>query len=311
MSSRPFSEKYRVEEIGVENALVKLLPIVREAGVLALKLQPRIKSVPAPRQKRTGSPFADALTAVDVLVEDRIGTAALMFEDVSFFGEEHAVDQISRFFPSDAPFVVTLDPVNGTRWYQDGLSHFEIILTICNRAYDILGTIIYLPATDVAFVSFVGRLEDRRCQRVTFEDSPSNTRPLIVRAGDHALPANAPKLLYLDSVYAPHKGIARAAGYDVVYPWLDYAGQKDWAHASHGVLTGLCRGIMNPRANLIDSGAFAFAVDCAGGRSHWADLDRETKRYAYMLSAADQEAYNVMGEILEAHREAQLNPPST
>ncbi len=300
----------RIGDIGIARALEEIMPHVREAGQLALKLQPRIKEVAAPKQKRTGSPFADALTAVDVLVEDRIGTAVLqLFADVGFFGEEHAADQISRFFPKGAPFIATLDPVNGTRWYQDGLPHFEIILMICNRAYEVLGTIIYLPATDVAYVSYVDMFTTRRCQHVIFDDTPG--RPLRTIGCDYVLPKTAPKLLYLDAAYAPHEGIARAAGYDVVYPWRDYAGQKDWAYASHGVLTGLCLGIMNPRASLIDSGAFAFAVDCAGGRSHSADLDRETKRYAYMLSAANLEASNVMGEILAAYQDAQRDPPLT
>lgn len=291
-------QRLRIEDIGAELALYKILPHVREAGQFARELQPHLPSLPQLPGKG-GRTFEDALTRADLIVEEMVGTAVWrQFRDTSFYGEEYERDHVSGLFPKRQPYLVTLDPINSTKWYATGLPQYEVIVAICDRDYDIRGALVYRPAHDDAFMGYADASGQLHARHVRYADRYS-PRPNAV---PFVLPANAAKVLYLDVIYGDEADLVRDAGYEPVFPWRDYAGQSDWPHASHGLFTGLCRGVTNPKSQLIDAGAFAFIGQCAGGKTYSGGLDRETRRYEWLISAADQEAANLMSDVHEAYQ---------
>lgn len=288
--------RFKIADIGVEAALRKLLPFVRSAGRLAHRLQPQIKAMG--RGEKGGSFFASALTAADLLLEDRLGGDILgLFRDARFYGEEHQIDQISRFFPDDAPFIITLDPINGTAYYRDGLPQYEEIVTICDHNWEMMGSLVYLPAEDRGYIAYLDRFETPHVQR--FGVSGGRQPQAEFAFTPYRLPTDSARAVYLDEAYSVRAHIVEAAGYEAIFPWRDYRGQPDWKHASSGILTGLCRGILNPNAQIIDAEAFGFIAAAAGGHWEAGVLDRETKRYEYGLSATDLEVTELLRRVME------------
>lgn len=283
---------YRIADIGVAQALYALVPYVRSAGRLAAALQPAI-ATRADKTEKGGSPFASALTDADLLIEDRLGSDLFMlFSDASFHGEEHSNDRISRYIPDDRHFVITLDPINGTLYYRDCLPQYETIITVCDRAWNMVGAIVYRPALDEIFLGYDWNGQCRATRSVYQGETCILTEELSIPNID------APKVVYLDRHYSDAEDLVRRAGYTPIFPWRDYAGQKDWPHASCNLLSGRCRGILQPRAPLIDSKAFGFIAECAGGIWKAGPLDTSTLLYDYGLSATNEDAAAVLKSLL-------------
>ena len=293
-------ERSSIGSIGVEAAMRRLLPCLRRAGRIAVTLQPLLAH--DVQEEKGGTLFASALTAADLLIENQFGADVLqLFSDVGFYGEEFDRDLISSFFPKEADFYITLDPINSTAYFRDGLPQYEVLMSICDRRWRMLGAIAYLPAQDEAYIAYVSR--GRPHASVTkfyprsLEDVTTTSRVLTLTPINSA----QSKLVYLDAKYSAQESLVRDWGYMPVFPWRDYRREhaSTWVHASHAVLTSQCCGIMNPHAQLIDAGVFGFIARCAGGFWDVGTFDAQTMRYAYGLSAADAKTHELLHEVRE------------
>lgn len=114
-----------------------LLPYLRTAGAYAQQVQSRIAQQPD-KDFNPENFFATALSDADLSVQTFIEVALLAhFPDVRFFGEEHAQTYNTKYFRSihlgpAGDYLITLDPIDGTKFYLDGHDNYQVILTVCN-----------------------------------------------------------------------------------------------------------------------------------------------------------------------------------
>lgn len=292
------SMKHRIciKRDGVRVAIQTLLPRVREAGQLAAALQPLIQKTDAPPQKEGEHIGHTSLTHADILLEDRLGSDVLMlFEDASFFGEEHAHDRISRFIPMDHPFIITVDPINGTWMYSGGLPLYETIVTICDRDWNILGAIVYRPIFDEAFIAW-NEGGSAQTQHVHWNDMVVTVQDVDLSKRD------VPARLHLDRAWHPHESLLRNAGCELVDIWSDYAGQMDWPYSQADVLLGKCRAMAwkGRWSTFIDAAVFCFVVECAKGVWRRGSLDREKLVYSYTIAATDVATADLLEGLIDS-----------
>jgi fructose-1,6-bisphosphatase/inositol monophosphatase family enzyme len=274
-------------EVGVRRTFEILEPCIRQAGELALAMQPLVGQRGTELDKG-GDRFGTALTDTDLLIEDRLGADILrLFKDLSFHGEEHAGDRVSRYVPQDRPFILTLDPINSTATYRDGSTHFEIIMTICDRKWNMLGALAYLPASDTIFI---GR--NLGGGKEAYHKTKGCPGDLYIRE------STAPNIVYLSAAFTDKADIVRRAGYEAVFPWRDYDGQPDWPYASCDILKKRCRGILQMDAQVIDSKAFGFIGQCANGIWEEGSFVPEKLKYSYGLSASDKRTADLLRSLL-------------
>lgn len=116
--------------------LEDLLPPLQTAAAYAHQIQSRITSRPAKDQSE--SFFAAALTDADLSVQNLVEVALLgMFPQIRFYGEEHEQSLNTQYFRAidlgpAGDYLVTLDPIDGTQFYLDGHSNYQIILGVLN-----------------------------------------------------------------------------------------------------------------------------------------------------------------------------------
>jgi len=124
-------------------------PFVVHAGQYALNVQNRIGKKPP--KNGWDDPFSAALTDADLSVQGFIEGALLArYPQIAFFGEEHESSLNMKYFTKETPLTVFLDPIDGTRFFQDNLDNFNVILTIADRQR-ILGAACYVPGHDKFF----------------------------------------------------------------------------------------------------------------------------------------------------------------
>ncbi|MEL6129631.1 MAG: inositol monophosphatase family protein [Cyanobacteria bacterium J06628_4] len=165
--------------------LSALLPHLKVAAGYAAKIQTSIGVQPdkvAPQNNF----FAEALTDADLSIQTFIEVTLLsLFPNIRFYGEEFEKTYNTKYFrsielgPQD-DYLVTLDPIDGTRFYMDGHPNYQIILTILN-ADGFEAVIALSPALDRFYYSlrgqgtFAGSLADDldSCQPLKIE-TPKN-----------------------------------------------------------------------------------------------------------------------------------------
>ncbi|MEO0430514.1 MAG: inositol monophosphatase family protein [Cyanobacteria bacterium J06656_5] len=165
--------------------LSALLPHLKVAAGYAAKIQASIGIQPdkiAPQNNF----FAEALTDADLSIQTFIEVTLLsLFPNIRFYGEEFEKTYNTKYFrsielgPQD-DYLVTLDPIDGTRFYMDGHPNYQIILTILN-ADGFEAVIALSPALDRFYYSlrgqgtFAGSLADDldSCQPLKIE-TPKN-----------------------------------------------------------------------------------------------------------------------------------------
>lgn len=116
--------------------LTCLYPVLRLAADYAIAIQERIQ--PRPEKSQFGDNFyATALTDADLTIQTTIELALLArFPEIYFWGEEYDQSYNTKYFRGinllQGELLVTLDPIDGTKAYLDGLSNFAIIVTVIN-----------------------------------------------------------------------------------------------------------------------------------------------------------------------------------
>ena len=117
--------------------LQTLLPHLRVAAGYARQIQSKIVSLPS---KDAGDNILSAaLTDADLSIQTLVEVALLgSFPDLAFFGEEYEQSRNTKYFAATElsktqNCLITLDPIDGTRYYLDGFDNYQIILSIINR----------------------------------------------------------------------------------------------------------------------------------------------------------------------------------
>ncbi len=232
--------------------LETLLPYLRVAAGYACKLQPLIRALPA---KEGDNFFAEALTDADLSIQTLVEVALLgTFPDLRFYGEEYEQSANTKYFRSvelgeQGDYLVTLDPIDGTKFYLDGHSNYQIILTVLNRD-EFEAVLAISPALNTYYYAlrgegtFTGSLEDdlEACVPVQLESA----EPIIL-------------LGFGMSEFKP----LLENNYDVIDIANDYG--IDVQIPNHnGILSGCLCGTVSRSAKFIDGAALAFLAQEAG-----------------------------------------------
>lgn len=128
-----------------------LFPTLVDAARYARFIQSRIHALE--EKEDAHNIFASALSDADLSIQTQIEVAFLAhFPDVPFFGEEWKSSHNTKYlaangFKDGQPYLVTLDPIDGTRPYLDGHTTFQVILTVVSReAFE--GVIVLFPTRE-------------------------------------------------------------------------------------------------------------------------------------------------------------------
>lgn len=227
--------------------LVALLPFLKVAGAYADQIQQRIASHP---DKFDGDHFfANALTDADLSIQTFMEVTLLAkFPNARFYGEEYEKSYNTKYFRAidlgpQGDYLITLDPVDGTRYYMDGHPNYLIILTVLN-ADNFEAAIALSPANDCYYYSlrgrgtFVGSLDDDLDQ----------CKPLQI-----AEPGNKIVLGWSLSDIADQV----RSHYPVINLKTDYSPDRP-VPPINGLLTGEVAGVILANAQLIDTAAIAW-----------------------------------------------------
>ncbi|MEE4376121.1 MAG: inositol monophosphatase family protein [Candidatus Competibacteraceae bacterium] len=223
------------------------LPLMVTAGDYALQIQSRIEN----RNKAGENAFSQALTDADLSVQNFIEIATLArFPEIAFYGEEEEQSLNAKYFVGDADYKLFLDPINGTRFYQDQLPLFDIIISLNYRGEYAAG-ISYVPGTETFYLGF----KDDGAYTVSKQEVMQGVayRPLQVPVGGGTLVTlNCPQL-------------KQALGND--FNVLDAVQDYDPACceiATFSVFTGAIGGFLGYNCSYLDSGVIAFIASLAG-----------------------------------------------
>ncbi|MFE4105204.1 inositol monophosphatase family protein [Almyronema epifaneia] len=162
-----------------------LLPHLRVAAAYAQQIQSQI--VAHPDKDQGDNFFATALTDADLSIQTFVEVALLgLFPQVRFYGEEYEKTYNTPYFraidlgPAD-DYLITLDPIDGTRFYLDGHPNYQIILSVLN-ADDFEAVLAISPAQNTYYYAlrgagaFKGTLLDNLNQCLPLQpESVSNT----------------------------------------------------------------------------------------------------------------------------------------
>lgn len=279
----------KIADIGLAAAIARLLPHIVVAGRLACRIQDDIaKNGNRNGDAKQGDRFTEVLTDADIAVETYLGAVLLTtFEDASFFGEEYERDRVSPYFPKDAPYLVTLDPVDGTLYFKDGLPLFAVILTIC--ADDaIAASVVYVPREEKFYLAVRGE----GAWTTTAADVAAGVAPskLVIRTTGN--------VVLLGRDWLDRTPAFEAAGFSVANPQRDYDGSVTWFKTSLRMLSGEVAGMAFPAAQLIDAGAIGFIAVQAGGKDNAPTYDPVHRRAQGLIVAADPAIYDKIAALV-------------
>ena len=235
--------------------LETLLPHLRVAASYARFLQPKIAVLPD-KDTTDGNSFTAALTDADLAIQNFVEVAILgSFPNIRFYGEEYQSSPNTKYFRAidlgeQDDYLVTLDPIDGTKYYMDGHSNYQIILTVLN-ADDYEAVLAISPAQNVYFYAlrgegaFKGQLDMslEECSPLTVNLNPEPTILLGTK-----MAALAPTL---------------KNKYQVIDLNIDYSTSVQVPNLN-GMLAGLLSGAVKQKGQFIDGGALAFLAREAG-----------------------------------------------
>jgi myo-inositol-1(or 4)-monophosphatase len=232
--------------------LEAILPQLRIAAAYAHQIQSRIKAQPS---KDTQNFLAAALSDADLSIQTFIEVTLLgLFPQLRFYGEEYEKTYNTKYFRGidlgeQDDYLITLDPIDGTRFYLDGHSNYQIILAILNRD-DYEAVIAVSPAQQ----RYSYALRGAGCWQGNLADRLSDCQPVAV-TDRSATVFLGWDLQTLKPVLAPH--------YRVVDITSDYSSTSQ-IPAINGILTGEIAGAVLKAGQWIDSAALAFMAQEAG-----------------------------------------------
>ena len=233
--------------------LATLLPHLKVAGAYAQQVQAKIAALPAKEQ--SDNFFAAALTDADLSVQTFVEVALLaMFPQVRFYGEEYQKSYNTKYFRAidlgpEGDYLITLDPIDGTQYYLDGHSNYQIILSILD-ADDFAAVIALSPAQGVYYYALRGE----GAFSGGLEDNLEGCRPLQVRQ-----PKNSVFLGWQVGQLAEKL----KQHYTVIDIKTSYSKEVQIPNLN-GVLSGDLTGAVLSKGQFIDGAALAFLAREAG-----------------------------------------------
>jgi myo-inositol-1(or 4)-monophosphatase len=234
--------------------LETLLPPLRLAAGYARHIQAKIVSQPD-KTDATTNPFSAALTDADLSIQTFVEVALLgAFPEIRFYGEEYAQSYNTKYFRAidfgeAGDYLVTLDPIDGTRFYKDGHPSYQIIVTVLNTD-DYEAVLAISPAYDEYYYGLRGQGTFKGALSADFEDCQ------LLK-----LPA-PPNRVMLGSRLAALKP-ALSDRYDVISISEDYSTAVR-VPTINGILTGELAGVVLAMGQLIDGAALAWLAQEAG-----------------------------------------------
>ncbi len=242
-----------VENLTAISIFKALLPTLKLASKYASNIQKQIQA--QPEKEQYGDNFyATALTDADLTIQTAVELSLLaQFPDIHFFGEEYEKSYNTKYFKNinlGDELLITLDPIDGTRFYLDGLDGFSIILTVIkNKSYQ--GVLILQPIRKCYYYALKGE----GAFVANIDDNLEQSQPLTLQ----------PPLsnrVYLSFALA---NLRNKLG-DEFEAWCsatDYS--LDQKPAEYfDLFSGKLAGIILGHGNLIDSAAIAFMAEEAG-----------------------------------------------
>lgn len=233
--------------------LETLLPYLKIAAGYARQIQASIAAQPAKGEQE--NMFAAALSDADLSIQTLVEVALLgSFPNIRFFGEEYEQSYNTKYFraidlgPQD-DYLVTLDPIDGTQFYLDGYSNYQIILGILN--WDEFEAVLAIsPAQNTYYYALRGK----GAWQGTLDDDLEACRPLRIGQTNATLLLGWGMEFLAPNLRERYQVIDIATGYskDVQIPNLN------------GMLSGELAGAVIRTGKWIDGAALAFLAQEAG-----------------------------------------------
>lgn len=127
----------------------KLYPTLIQCARYADLIQHRIVAVPDKLEAK--NIFAAALSDADLSIQTSVELGVLShFPEIPFHGEEYKDSRNTKYlaginFVDNSEYLITLDPIDGTRLYLDGKKLYQIILAVVSRD-SFEAAIVFYPA---------------------------------------------------------------------------------------------------------------------------------------------------------------------
>lgn len=233
--------------------LKTLLPHLVVAAAYARSLQTKIAILPAKGQGENF--FATALTDADLAIQNLVEVVLLAnFPEIPFYGEEYESSRNTKYFhttqlSTEHDYLITLDPIDGTRFYMDGHSNYQIILSILNQD-DYEAVLAISPAQNIYYYALRGEGSFQG----TLEMNLEACTPLRVTS-------SAPHILLgwgMSSL-----ATALKEQYQVIDIANDYSSDIQIPNLN-GILSGELSGAVISSGKFIDGAALAFIAREAG-----------------------------------------------
>lgn len=234
--------------------LETLFPYLKAAASYARFLQPKIAALPDKDGKDNF--FAAALTDADLAIQNFVEVALLgNLPNIRFYGEEYQSSPNTKYFRAidfgeKDDYLVTLDPIDGTKYYMDGHSNYQIILSILNTD-DYEAVIAISPSENSYFYALRGE----GAFTGTLEMNLSECTPLKVN--DNAAPT-----ILLGTAMASLTSALKDK-YLVVNAVEDYSSDVQMPNLN-AILKGQLSGAVKRFGQFIDGAALAFIAREAG-----------------------------------------------
>lgn len=232
--------------------LETLLPHLRVAAAYSRQIQSRIAARPA---KEADSLFGAALSDADLSIQTLVEVALLgSFPTIRFYGEEHGQSYNTKYFRAidlgeQDDYLVTLDPIDGTQYYLDGHSNYQIILGVLNRD-EFEAVIAITPAQH----TYTYGLRGQGTWQGHLDANLADCQPLQLPNPDPAIFLGL-KMERLTPHLKPHYKVFEVA--------TSYSKEVQIPNVN-GILTGELAGVVIRAGKFLDGGALAFLAQEAG-----------------------------------------------
>lgn len=233
--------------------LTNFLPHLRVAASYANHIQKKISTLP---DKKAGNNFfAAALTDADLSIQTLVEVALLgTYPDIPFHGEEYEQSRNTKYFrgtnfDESGDYLITLDPIDGTRYYLDGHDNYQIILSILNPD-DFEAVIAISPAQNCYYYALKG------------EGAYKGSLDVDLDACTPLQLTNPKPAIFLGWAMGKYKA-ALIDKYQVFDLENDYSPEIKLPNVN-GLFTEEMTGVIIRRGKFIDGGALAFLAREAG-----------------------------------------------
>ena len=230
-----------------------LLPTLIESARYARRVQGRIQALE--EKQGAANLFAAALSDADLSVQTHVELALLAhYPNIPFFGEEWENSRNTKYlagktFLPNEDFLITLDPIDGTRLYLDGHRDYQIILTVISReAFE--AVIVLFPC----YNEYIFALRNQGAFHANFDTPISAALPWKIKEMPNQIYVSSELSAIIPKLKSKFSTIFCSNQYnkDVVIPYLN------------SLLRSQLCGAITSSAQIIDGAALAFVASEMG-----------------------------------------------